>query len=410
MPTKFIFRKLLFAQAAVHLGNHLYTFLTLWWVLEISRSSAAAIGIFLVVTIANTLPAPVVGYLSVHHDKRLVLIWTRLLTVMMSISIAAFVWSEKDYLWVMYLLIAVSAFLDYLYSVIFSAIIPQLVDREDLSKANGWIETSNAVAGIISPAAAGLLLLWLGYAISFILTAFLFAVSWACLIGTNFAVSTVPKPLAQDLALGHRAVLNNFIHAVKSIFSKRWLLYLVAMPALANLAMAPLGALVPAAIKLEWGLGAQEAGVATAMFAAGVLVATQFFAWVRIPQRLAVLAATILFLGLGTLLTGLLAYPYLLLGSFLAGGGTIGLGITARTLLQLNVNHTLLGQTLATQRALRMALRPAGLMLGALLGEFLGARAAIGVLGIGLFFLGTFGLFLGLGHTLHNKREVLDDV
>lgn len=100
-----------------------------------------------------------------------------------------------------------------------------------------------------------------------------------------------------------------------------------------------------------------------------------------------------LVLGLGTVITGAVGYPYLLTGSFLAGGGTIALGLYARTLVQTLAGSSTLGKSLALQRTLRMSLRPLGLVLAGVSAELFGSRVTIAFLGVYLVLLGWFGLW-----------------
>lgn len=117
--------------------------------------------------------------------------------------------------------------------------------------------------------------------------------------------------------------------------------------------MAPLGALVLAAVH-DLGLGAREAGWATSAFAGGVLAATLLLARFSTPRHLYPVGISVLVLRLGTVITGAVGYPYLLMGSFLAGGGTIALGLYARTLMQTLAGPSTLGKSLALQRTLRI--------------------------------------------------------
>jgi hypothetical protein len=83
----------------------------------------------------------------------------------------------------------------------------------------------------------------------------------------------------------------------------------------------------------------------------------------------------------------------MLVGSFLAGGGTIALGLYARTLMQTLAGPSTLGKSLALQRTLRMSLRPLGLVLAGVGAELFGSRAAIAFLGFYLLIVGSAGLW-----------------
>ncbi|MDW8018425.1 MAG: hypothetical protein RMI36_11430 [Thermus sp.] len=181
-----------------------------------------------------------------------------------------------------------------------------------------------------------------------------------------------------------------FMASLASFRSDRRLLLLVLIPFLAEMALAPLGALVPAMILLDLGLTSREAGLASAAFTAGFLTATQLFARIRItPLESVGISAVVL--GLGNLGTGLLAYPHFLLGSFLADGGTMAVGLLSRTFLQLLAPPSLVGQMLALHGALALSSRPLGLFLGAALGEPYGARLSVTLIGLFLFLVGLLG-------------------
>lgn len=273
---------------------------------------------------------------------------------------------------VLYLFTFLMATLEQFSMPIVSAAIPNLVRRESLVAANGLLETGKAVGGIAAPALGGMLLIWLPIGALLIVNASTFAVNAALLAGVSQSLKSSRGPKAGSIR-------EDFAAGVAFLRRRRDLVLLIVILSLANMAVAPVGVLVPAAVKKDFGLGASQVGIAMSVFALGVLFSSQLLAWIRrVGSEALVLLVGLLALGAGQLLFGLTSrFALALGGSFIAGAAIIVVTVMGQTLFQRIVPDEVLGRVLSIRRALMTVLRPIGLLGGAAIAD--GSRPQIAI-------------------------------
>lgn len=148
----------LLAQTTTYVGLQLFMFVAPWWALEFTESPLASIGIFLAITLANTLPGPLVGHLVDKSDPLRLLQTARIFTVLLLAIIALISFVKLESIGLVCLLVGLVGFTEFLYSTAFFSAVPRFIDRQGLLGLNSRLETINAVAGILAPIMAGHLL------------------------------------------------------------------------------------------------------------------------------------------------------------------------------------------------------------------------------------------------------------
>ncbi|MGH3404868.1 MAG: MFS transporter [Streptosporangiaceae bacterium] len=256
--------------------------------------------------------------------------------------------------------------------------VPQLVDRQHLSQANGRLQASNAIAGIVGPGLAGLLI----GLITAPITLSADAVSYlASAFGLISVVRREPEPetpaerqsVTRSIAEGLRAVfgsgvlrsllgqstaLNLFFGSMFTVFlvyAVRYL-HLTAFKLGLVLGAAAVGALIGATqatrFRLALGLGRGMA-VNTAIMAAAPLL-------LLIPR------------GAGVLTVIILACSH-----FLYGINIAMFNVTAITMRQTVTPRPLLARMNASYRMVLWGVPLFGSLLGGVLGEVAGLRLAL---------------------------------
>ena len=221
------------------------------------------------------------------------------------------------------------------FSVTAPALVPALVPRDALARANGRLELARSTAFAAGPALAGALVSWAGAAAAFVLAAMLSASAVLLLRGLGEPVRTPAAPRHPWLELqdGARMVWSH--HLLKPILltSVAWNLAWFVLQA----------AYVPYAVRVL-GLTASGVGitlaicgvgmVAGALLAPRVVAALPFGRAIQVGPAVSVLAAVVmvatLFVPPSLLPTGTLAA----LSFFLFGAGPIIWTITSVTLRQ----------------------------------------------------------------------------
>lgn len=284
--------------------------------------------------------------------------------------------------WLSILVLAVLGFAGAIGTVGFSvtapALVPALVPRDALARANGRLELARSTAFAAGPALAGALVSWAGASAAFVLAAMLSASAVLLLLGLGEPVRPPAAPRHPWLELQDGAGMVWSHPLLKPI-----LLTAVAW----NLSWFVLqAAYVPYAVRVL-GLTASGVGITLAVYGVGmvlgallaprVVAAIPFGRAIQLGPAVSVLAAAVmvatLFVPPLWLPTGALAA----LSFFLFGAGPIIWTITSVTLRQTVTPDAMLGRVSALFLTVNMGARPLGAALGGFVGATWGESACL---------------------------------
>ncbi len=173
------------------LGTGLTNFAIGIWVYQSTRSVTKFALTILAVSIPSILISPFAGALVDRWDRRRTMILGDSVAGFCSLAIALLLYFESLQVWHVCLIIAVAAAAGVLHSLAYTASIPLLVSKEQLSRVSGIMQIGPALAQIASPLAAGMML-------AFMPVYWVMVVDFATFL---FAVSTllivhIPRPAA----------------------------------------------------------------------------------------------------------------------------------------------------------------------------------------------------------------------
>jgi MFS family permease len=144
------------------LGSKLTEFALSFWILEKTYQETGSITQFALTLIFMSLPkmvfSPLAGVLVDRTNRRYSLLISDLVGGIITIVAMVLVFSNKLAIWHIYLAILISSTFGAIQQPAYMAAIAQLVPQKQLSKANGMVQASSAIAKISSPIIAGLLL------------------------------------------------------------------------------------------------------------------------------------------------------------------------------------------------------------------------------------------------------------
>jgi predicted MFS family arabinose efflux permease len=259
------------------------------------------------------------------------------------------------------------------FSVAAPALVPSLVDRVDLARANGRLELARSLAYAGGPALAGALVAWAGGTVAFVLAAVLSAVAVVLLAGLHEPVRAQPAARHPWLELQDGALF---------VWRHEFLKPIVLTAVAWNMAWFVLqAAYVPYALRVL-GLGAAGVGVTLAIYGAGMIVgallaprivaALPFGRAIQLGPAFSVLASMVM---LATLWVpnGVMAA----LSFFLFGAGPTVWVITSVTLRQTVTPGRMLGRVSAVFLTVNMGVRPFAAALGGLVGAAWGEAACL---------------------------------
>jgi MFS family permease len=286
-----------FGQFISSIGSNLGSFAIGVWVYEKTQSATRFALVSFVGAIVMLLLSPVAGALADRWDRRKLILFADLGSGATTLTMAILFFTGRMQIWMVYpLVVLMVAFFAFQGPALFASV-PLLVGRDQLARASGMTQTSRAVAQIVGPLAAAVLIAPIGYhGIAIIdCVTFLFAVV------TVLAIR-IPSPPPDVEAAVRRSVLADLAYGWSYLRNLKGLLALLTLYAVTNFCMGMVQVLLTPLIlsfatPVELGTVSSTAAVG-ALFG-GLAVSIWGVPRRRVATLLAVLVfqALILFLG-----------------------------------------------------------------------------------------------------------------
>ena len=259
------------------------------------------------------------------------------------------------------------------FSVAAPALVPALVPRESLARANGRLELARSAAYAAGPALAGALVAWAGAPAAFVLAAVLSASAVALL----WRLAEPARPAAPA-----RHPLLEIRDGAQFVWRQPLLRPILVTAVIWNMSWFVLqAAYVPYAVR-ALGLTAQGVGLTLACYGAGMVVGALLAARVvgAMPFGRAVQLGPVVSVLAGAAMAATLFAPAGWLAGlsfFLFGVGPIIWTITTTTLRQSITPSAMLGRVGSVFLTVNAGSRPVGAALGALVGATWGEPACL---------------------------------
>jgi MFS family permease len=336
-------------------------------------------GLVFALTLPWLLFALPAGALADRLDRRRAMLGANTVRAVLLAALAVSVAADIGSIWVLYVVALGIGAAETLYDTSAQSILPQVVPRDRLSRANGRLYAAELTANeFIGPPLGGLLVV-LGAAIAFGAPAALWAVALAVLLLVRGAFR-----VERDRRTTIRA---DVAEGLRFLWRHRLLRTLAVMVGVSNFATnATFAILVLYAVGPGSAIGLSEPayGVLLTTAAAGGLLGS--FVAERVERRLGRARSLVLtMLGI-TLLVGVPAAttdPVLIGAGFLVGGVTIAIwNVITVSLRQRITPDRLLGRLNSGYRLVAWGSRPLGAAAGGLLAQVLGLRAVFAVMAV----------------------------
>jgi MFS family permease len=368
------FQKSVVASGFANLADGVFQVALPLLAVQLTRSPALIAGL----VIAERLPwllAPVAGALADRLDRRQTMVRVNLVRTVLLGGLALAVAAGLATLPMLYAVALLLGFAETLFDTSAQSLLPAVVDRDDLTRANSRLFAVELVANTFVGPPLGGLLAALGLAVAMGVPAAAYLVGAACLAllaGSFRAVGAGPAGstrLRDDVAEGARFVWR---HPV--------LRPLAIMLGVQNLAFTAFYSVFVLFAVAPGPMGLTEAGfgVVSATIGVGSLLGT----WLAIPaeRRLGRVRTLVLSVVLGAASLAVpvvTASPVLVGASMALSGVTIVLwNVVTVSLRQRITPDRLLGRMNASYRLVGWGTMPLGALLGGVLAEALGLRAA----------------------------------
>ena len=345
---------------------------------QLTQSPTLIAGLAVAATLPWLLFALTAGALADRLDRRKLMLWANLSRVVLPAVLIGVILLDLGSIWALYVVALAVGVAETLYDTSAQSILPQVVEKDQLSRANGRLYAVELTANqFIGPPLGGLLV-GIGVVAGFAVPAALWlaAVGALLLLPGSFRVERTQKTtLRFDIKEG-----------LKFLWNQRILRTLALMTGILNFASsAAFAVLVLFAVgpRSEMGLSDVGFGLLLTTSAVGAFVGSFIAEPVEAKLgRSKSLALTILGCALFVGAPALTSNPFVLGAILFVGGMLVVLwNVITVTLRQRIAPNRLLGRINSAYRLLAWGTMPLGAAAGGLLAQWLGLQSMFGIMG-----------------------------
>jgi predicted MFS family arabinose efflux permease len=313
------------------------------------------------------------GLIADRTSRQRLMVWAEALRALALLGLLAIVATARLSIEWLALLGFIGAVGTVGFSVAAPALVPALVPREALARANGRLELARSAAFAAGPALAGALVAWLGAPVAFVLAAILSVSAVVLLLRIAEPQRTRPSarhPLL-ELQDGARLVWQHELLRPILLTAVAWNISWFVLQA----------AYVPYAVR-ALGLGAGAVGLTLGACGAGMVVGALLASRIvkAMPLGRAIQFGPVVSVLAALAMTGTLLVPsgvFAAISLFLFGVGPIVWVITSTTLRQTVTPNAMLGRVSAVFLTVNAGARPLGAALGGVVGATWGEPACL---------------------------------
>jgi len=344
-------------QSVSLLGSQFTYIALLWWVLEKTGSAAVLASVAIASSLPSILLGPFAGAFIDRLDRRKLMIGMDLANGLIIGGAATLLFLGRLAVWQIYIFSLLSATATLFHRPALQASIPNLVEPEQLTKANSLYQISAGSAGIAGPAIGGMLVGLLGSGPTMWLDAITFVVA-----GISLILSSFPSPRKEGVA-SFKAVLSDAIFGFKFLYHKRALFFVIFLFALVNFFLAPMNVLLPVMAKEVLHAGAQGFGLLGTAISAGMLIGGFVASRLKRFKRYGLgIIWGIVTLGAVLTVFGFSRNLLLSMGALAVVGGAAAIAnILSTVVFQTYVPNELQGRIFAADHAISNSLQPISL-------------------------------------------------
>jgi len=376
------FTKLVAARHISVLGDQIHTVTNMWLVQQLTGSALAMGSVFA----ANTIPRIIfslVGGVSVdRYNKKLILIMSDVLRAFGVLVMALLALTNHLQVWHIALFAALNGAVAAFFGPAFSATVPNIVEQDELQRANALGGMIVRIASILGSALGGLIIGAVGTGGGYLVDAASYVLSALFIFS-----ATIPKPARSDAlppAPGISGVWQDLKEGLRYILAQRALLSIVALSVAVTFVAIPVAQLLPSFAENALHLtDAKQVGFLWSGMTLGLFLGALFLNSIyEMPNKvLGVLISALLFGG-GSVVFGLSHVFPVALGSIILMGFGLGLStVLTTTLFQTLVAKEMLGRFFGNIGLLTLGMQPLVMWLAGFAADSSSAASVLAVLG-----------------------------
>jgi MFS family permease len=337
---------LLSGQLVSQVGDKFYLLALSFWVLK-ATGSPAMMGLVLA---CSLFPSLLLGFVSGafidRYSRKAIIVGTDMIRGLVILSVAAAYYMkvlDVPIIIVSQVLLSINAAF---FDPAIPSVIPQIVPREELAKANSKTQFIRGISAIAGPVLGGVAVAGLGYGFAFVFNGLSFLVS-----AFFEAFLKIPRLVRDKQEIRKKSLSRDIIEGYKYIIMDKGLIIILLMVAVIHFFVGSIEVIIPVLADSLAGDGARNLGYIQAAFGSGAVLMALIISIHNITDRkvrflfhsiflVGIGYVTIAFLSFtGILLVAVFLPVFLLIGSFVIMAGTC-----FKTILQENVDDSMAGR------------------------------------------------------------------
>jgi MFS family permease len=224
------------------LSVSMYLFQQSWYVVQILGAEASIGLIYIAMSVPRLLFMMVGGVLADRMRKSTIMFISDISRAVIILGVVYLVFTGAASIWSMVIIALLYGILDAFFWPASQSLIPGIVDKEQLTRANSVIQFTNNLTMIGGPMVAGFLVEWFGFTVSF-------AITGASLFIASIFIFLIRSPKA-DQATGETSFLQSLVEGLRYVKKSTVLTTIFILSALLNVFLAgPLNMALPLYVK-----------------------------------------------------------------------------------------------------------------------------------------------------------------
>ena len=351
------------------------------WLVYTLTESAFLLGLTAFLNGAPILLFSLLGGVAADRmDRRKLLLFSQYVQTLSALTLALLIWMEVIAVWHIMAAAFVTGVGQAFGGPAYQALIPSLVDEEDLPNAIALISIQFNLARVVGPVVGGLAFTTLGAAVCFGINglSFMAVIVSLLIIRLRFVPQKTETHVLQSLKQGLSFVYRH--HSLRA---------LVLLSTITAFLAVPLIMLLPVFARETYGLGARGYSTMMAFSGAGAITGALFVAWLgNAPRKGRMSLLMQMALGVATVTFALSTHLWLGCGFvFLAGGAILAVFALLNSLVQLLAPEEMRGRILSVYHTAFRGAMPLGNLAAGSLANKLTAPVVIAANGVILFFI-----------------------
>lgn len=376
------------AQTLSSFGDAIFRIALTWLVIAEDGSTATLGGVFLSSVLPAIIFALLGGTLADSSNRKSILVAVNSLRAGLMLLFACLIFSDGIAFYHLYILSIALGAAGAFAEPAFNALLPSIVTKADLQRANALFATGDNIAHITGPLIAGGLIAWLGLSATVFINALTF-IAFVLALLLLYLPSNLPKEAIET------SLLQKAARGFHYMLQQRALVALMLLFALSNITAAIFAVGLPFYISDILQAGAGSYGIFLAFMNGAILLATLLLTRFKVRAIGCILLGSFILQGaLGYLLLGSSTFFLLAIVAVMVIEAAAGVNnVLFMSWLQSEVEPAILGRVYSAVTIVSYALVPLGYALAGFLPQLLGIRLTFIVCGLALMLLGSLAFF-----------------